>query len=73
MFEFDVGLLCLCNLWSGDGRDLLFLATICKLFAWVALLCYITWVVLVVTVPEFFEKAFHFTMVSLFAGIPKVE
>jgi hypothetical protein len=72
MFEFDVGLLCLCNLWSGEGKDLLFLATICKHFVKVAFLCFIAWVVLVVTVPEF-RESLPFSMVSFFAGIPKVE
>jgi hypothetical protein len=30
MFEFAIGFLHLCNLWSGEGKDLLFLATVCK-------------------------------------------
>jgi hypothetical protein len=32
MFEFAVGLLRLCNFWSGEGKDLLFLTTIWKHF-----------------------------------------
>jgi hypothetical protein len=32
MFELAVGLLRLCNLWSGEGNDLLFLAMVCKHF-----------------------------------------
>jgi hypothetical protein len=43
----------LSNLWSGEGKDLLFLATICKHFIQVAFLCFIAWVVFVVTAPEF--------------------
>ncbi len=32
MLEFDIGFLGLCNLWSGEGKDLPFLATVCKHF-----------------------------------------
>jgi hypothetical protein len=32
MFEFGVGFLGLCNFWSGEGKDLLFLAMVCKPF-----------------------------------------
>jgi hypothetical protein len=43
----------ICNFWSGEEKDLLFLAMVCKHFILVAFLCFVTWVVFVVTAPEF--------------------
>jgi hypothetical protein len=53
MLEFDIGFLGLCNFWSGEGKDLLFLATVFANTSFELHLCYVTWVVFVVTAPEF--------------------
>jgi hypothetical protein len=55
MFELAVCFLCICNLECGERKDFFLFATIFKNFVQVAFLCFIAWVMAVITSPELSE------------------